>query len=174
METAPVAAWYSLTRGMGHRRRVVPYESLKGKDDMANNLKRDKQEGDILALAEGNSVRSTGRMTGIHRDTILWVMCRVGERCSALSDNLLRDLHCKRLQADEVWTFVGVKQRHLTEDDDESRVGDMWTFVALDESTKLVPCHLVGKRDRATADAFGNQTPRRGGCEPIAYSRSSD
>lgn len=121
---------------------------------MANNLKHEKQEAAIGALVEGNSVRSTERMTGIHRDTILRLMCRVGEGCATLSNTLMRDLDSKHLQVDEIWAFVGKKQRHLTEDDDESRTGDMWTFVALDAESKIVPCYRVGKRDGATANAF--------------------
>ena len=121
---------------------------------MANHLKREKRDAAIAALVEGNSVRSTERMTGVHRDTILRLMVRVGEGCAALSDVLMRNLDCERLQADEIWCFVGKKQRHLTDKDDEARTGDMWTFVALDADSKIVPCYRVGKRNNATALAF--------------------
>jgi IS1 family transposase len=63
-------------------------------------------------------------------------------------------LSCQRLQVDEVWSFVAKKQRHLTKADDPQRVGDVWTFVALDADTKLIPCYRIGKRDLPTASAF--------------------
>ena len=128
---------------------------------MANILAKNKQEAALLALVEGNSVRSTERMTGIHRDTILRLLRRVGDGCEALSDTLMRDLDCERLQADEIWCFVGKKQRHLTDEDDEARTGDMWTFVALDADSKIVPCYQVGKRNSATAlDFMGDLSGR--------------
>ena len=65
------------------------------------------------------------------------------------------------MQVDEVWSFVHKKQRHLTDDDDKSRTGDTWTFVALDADSKLVPCYRVGKRDIATATAFINDLAGR-------------
>ncbi len=66
----------------------------------------------------------------------------------------MRDLPCRRLQCDEIWAYVAKKQRQVTAADDRSRVGDMWTFVAIDPDTKLVPTYRVGKRTRANAVAF--------------------
>src|SRR2546430_17455546 len=66
----------------------------------------------------------------------------------------MRNLPCKRLELDELWAFVGKKQRHVTHGDDASRVGDTWTWTAIDADTKLVPSFMVGKRDGATARAF--------------------
>ena len=121
---------------------------------MANVLKREKQEKVIAALVEGSSVRSTERMTGVHRDTIIRLMQRVGARCEALMDSEFYDLRCRYVQVDELWGFVGKKQRHVRPDDDPNRVGDFWTFVAIDAESKLVPAFRVGKRDRQTAQAF--------------------
>ena len=59
----------------------------------------------------------------------------------------MRDLTCQRIQVDEIWAFVGKKQKQITPEDNRSRVGDQWTFVAIDPQTKLVPSYLVGKRD---------------------------
>ncbi len=108
----------------------------------------------INCLVEGNSIRSTERMTGTHRDTIMRLLVEVGGGCSALMDAHMRDLECRRVQVDEIWTYVQKKQRHVTIEDDQSRVGDQWTFVALDADTKLVPAYRNGKRDLATAKAF--------------------
>ena len=121
---------------------------------MANVLKRKKQERVIAALVEGSSVRSTERMTGVHRDTIIRLMKRVGAGCEALMDSELRDLGCRRIQVDEIWAYVQKKQRHSQPKDDASQVGDFWTFVAIDADTKLVPNFKVGKRDARTAQAF--------------------
>ncbi len=122
---------------------------------MANHLKRDKQERIISCLIEGSSVRSTERMTGAHRDTIIRLMQRVGAGCEDLLDSELRNLDCKRIQLDEIWGYVGKKQRHVSIYDDPTRTtGDMWTFVAIDADSKLVPCFRVGKRDRRTIYGF--------------------
>src|SRR4051812_17678884 len=93
-------------------------------------------------------------MTGIHRDTIMRLLVEVGSGCSALMDTHMRDLSCERLQVDEIWTYVQKKQRHVAAEDDASRVGDFWTFVALDADTKLIPVYRIGKRDLPTAKAF--------------------
>jgi IS1 family transposase len=108
----------------------------------------------INALVEGNSIRSTERMTGTHRDTICRLLVEVGAGCAGLMNEQMRDLPCRRIQVDEIWAYVGKKQGHLTPRDDRSRLGDMWTFVALDPETKLVPTFRVGKRTAANAQAF--------------------
>jgi IS1 family transposase len=108
----------------------------------------------INALVEGNSIRSTERMTGTHRDTICRLLVEVGDGCAQLMDEQMRDLRCRRIEVDEIWAYVAKKQRHLTPRDDPRRVGDQYTFVALDPETKLVPSYLVGKRDLPTATAF--------------------
>lgn len=116
------------------------------------NLARQTQI--IAGLVEGNSIRSMERMTDTHRDTIMRLAVRVGEGCAKIMDEEMRDLDCRRIQADEIWAYVGKKQRQVTPADDRSRVGDMWTFVAMDADTKVVPAYRVGKRDGANANAF--------------------
>lgn len=108
----------------------------------------------INALVEGNSIRSTERMTGTHRDTICRLLVEVGAGCAQLVDEQMHELPCRRIQVDEIWAYVGKKQAHLRPDDDRSRLGDMWTFVALDPETKLVPTWRVGKRSGENARAF--------------------
>src|SRR4051794_9180388 len=119
-----------------------------------NRLSTERQARIIHALVEGNSIRSIERMTDTHRDTIMRLSVRVGEGCSTLMYNEMRNLQCQRIQVDEIWSYVGKKQRNLTLADDRSLLGDMWTFVALDPDTKLVPSYLVGKRDLPHAAAF--------------------
>lgn len=119
-----------------------------------NKLKPELQVTVLNALVEGASIRSVERMTGVHRDTIMRLLLRVGDRCEIILDETMRDLTCKRLEVDELWCFVGKKQRHVGLTDDPSKVGAFWTFVALDADTKLVPTYAVGKRDAYTATAF--------------------
>jgi len=90
----------------------------------------------------------------VHRDTICRLLVEVGEGCAKIMDERMRDLSCRRIQVDEIWGFVGKKQRWITPQDDRNRLGDMWTFVALDPDTKLVPAYRVGKRTRPHAVAF--------------------
>ena len=119
-----------------------------------NRLKPERQQSVVSALVEGNSVRSTERMTGVHRDTIARLVLRLGVGCQRILDERLVDLACDDVQLDELWCFVGKKQRHVTADDDRSEVGDTWTWVAIDRDTKLVPSHLVGKRTQEFAVKF--------------------
>lgn len=121
---------------------------------MANVLPRSKQLAVLAALVEGMSIRSTERMTGVHRDTIMKLIARVGDGCARLMDATMRDLDCRRLELDELWAFVGKKQRHVSDEDDPERTGDMWTYVAVDPETKLAPAFMVGKRDAETTNAF--------------------
>jgi IS1 family transposase len=120
---------------------------------MANRLPKDKQIAVISALAEGCSIRAISRITGIHQDTICRLGVRVGQGCAALLDAKMRDLTCRYLQLDEIWGFIGKKEKHLSIGDDPT-MGDVWTFCAIDSETKIVPAFKVGKRDHKTANAF--------------------
>jgi len=119
-----------------------------------NRLDLDTQTTVISALVEGSSIRSVERMTGVHRDTITRLMVRVGDVYGAFNDDVMRGLSCERIEVDEIWCYVGKKQRHVTDSDDPAEVGDFWTWIALDAETKAVPSYRVGKRDAATAHAF--------------------
>jgi len=119
---------------------------------MANVLGTEKQTAIIAALAEGSSIRSIERITGVHRDTIMRLGVKVGHGCATLMDTAMRNLPCNRLEMDEIWGFVGKKDRNVREGEDA--VGSVWTFCAIDAETKLVPAFKVGNRDVATAAAF--------------------
>ena len=119
-----------------------------------NKLSLTRKTLAISCLVEGNSIRSTERMTGIHRDTIMRLMVQVGDGCAKMMDETMRNLKCERLQVDEIWTYVGKKQAQVAQWEDKSRVGDQWTFVALDADSKIVPAYRVGKRDLKTAKLF--------------------
>jgi hypothetical protein len=119
-----------------------------------NTLNIEEQSQVIAALVEGNSIRSVERMTQIHRDTITRLMVRVGEGCSILMDHEMRNLNCQRLQLDELWAFVGMKQKRAAQLPERGEFGDAYTFVALDADTKLVPCFRVGRRTWPDTEAF--------------------
>jgi IS1 family transposase len=120
---------------------------------MANVLPIEKQVAIISALAEGSGIRQIERITGVHRDTIMRLGVRVGKGCATLLDRKMRNLTCEQLQFDEIWGFIGKKERHCSIDD-APEIGDVWTFCAIDPDTKLVPSFKVGKRDTITANAF--------------------
>ena len=126
-----------------------------------NRIPLNRRTQIINCLVEGNSIRSTERLTNTHRDTIMRLMVEVGGGCARLMDEEMRDLSCQRLQVDEIWSYVGKKQAQLKPGDDRSRLGDQWTFVALDPDTKLVPTHLIGKRTRKNAVVFMHDLSER-------------
>jgi IS1 family transposase len=109
----------------------------------------------VAALCEGNSLRSVSRMTGIARNTITKLVVDLGRACHEYQDRTFRDLRCKRLQVDEIWSFVYAKQKNVrTAKAAPLDAGDVWTFTAIDADTKLVPSWMVGARDYATARDF--------------------
>lgn len=93
-------------------------------------------------------------MTNTHRDTIMRLAVEVGQGCERLMGEKMRNLPCQRIQVDEIWSYVGKHQRFLKPTDDRSQTGDMWTFVALDADTKLVPVFHIGKRTKHHATMF--------------------
>jgi len=120
---------------------------------MANVLNTDKKIMVIGALAEGSSIRSIERMTGVHRDTVMRLGVSVGQGCTAMMDQTMRNPPCQRLELDEIWGFVGTKDKHVRIDDDP-QLGNVWTWCAIDADTKLVPAFKCGDRSQATVTAF--------------------
>jgi transposase-like protein/IS1 family transposase len=107
----------------------------------------------IQCLVEGCSIRSTERLTGLNRNTIMRLLILVGARCSRIMDATMRDLHPRYLQLDEIWTYVGKKARRVRSGD-SPEMGDQWIFVAIDADSKLVPVFHVGKRHIEDTRAF--------------------
>jgi IS1 family transposase len=97
------------------------------------------------------SIRSVERVTGVHRDTVMRLGVRIGEGCSMVMDAKMHNLNCRALQFDEIWGFVGSKQKNAVR---TGNYGDVWTFVAIDVDSRMVPAFLVGKRDGYTANNF--------------------
>jgi IS1 family transposase len=120
-----------------------------------NRLSPAKRSQVVAALVEGVSVRATCRMTGVAKGTVLKLVVDLGEACERYQDETLRGLKCRRIQCDELWQFVYAKSRNVPEEHaGEFGYGDVWTWIALDADTKLVPSWAVGRRDGATAYAF--------------------
>ncbi|HEY1613952.1 MAG TPA: IS1 family transposase [Rhizomicrobium sp.] len=107
----------------------------------------------INCLVEGNSIRSTKRLTNTHRDTVMRLMVEVGEGCQRIMDEKMRNLPSQLIQVDEIWSYVRKKQANLRPGE-SVRAGDFWTFVAIDPQTKIVPSYRIGKRTRENAVAF--------------------
>ncbi len=123
-------------------------------------LSPEKKLAVVTALVEGSSIRSVARMTGVHRDTISRLLLQVGENCSQLMNANIRNVRVHYVQADEIWCFVGKKDKHKRADD-PPEFGDAWVFTALDAETKLIPAYVVGKRTRETTYKFLLQLQRR-------------
>jgi IS1 family transposase len=118
-----------------------------------NILPVDKQIAVIAALVEGCSIRAVERLTDIHRDTIMRLGVRVGQGCGRLHDATMRNLQVPRIELDEIWSFVGKKQRRITADDGAD-IGDQYTYLALAGSAKAIVSYTVGKRNAANTRDF--------------------
>ena len=119
-----------------------------------NRLTLAKRTAVVAALVEGASVRATGRMTGVAKGTILKLLAEVGARCLAYQDDTLVDLPCTVVQCDEIWSFVGAKERNIPAEEKGLGRGDVWTWTAICADTKLVPSWHVGSRDADAALFF--------------------
>ncbi len=112
-------------------------------------LPLDKALACLKLLVEGCSVRTTERVTGVHRDTILRLLVLAGERCDALMSKLVRDVPVADVQVDEIWGYVGCKERNAPKDGQGRTVGlvgDAWCFAAIERSTKLILAWHLGRR----------------------------
>ena len=120
---------------------------------MANALPKHRQVSVLHHLCEGNTLRSTSRLTGVHRTTITNLMVRFGSHCKLLMDEKLRGLTLGHVQIDETWTYVLKKQARLTLEEraERSDIGDIYLWTCLDTETKLIATHLVGKRSADNA-----------------------
>jgi IS1 family transposase len=127
-----------------------------------NALKIERKLAVLSALLEGNSIRSVERMTGVHRDTIMRLLNRVGDNCLTILDRQMRGFHSRLIQVDEIWTFVRKKEQRLkAEEKQNPEIGDQYVFVALDAETKLIPVFTVGKRNGETASRFMGELKER-------------
>ncbi|HSY16840.1 MAG TPA: IS1 family transposase [Candidatus Acidoferrales bacterium] len=127
-----------------------------------NQLTTEERAKIITCLVEGCSLRSTQRMTGFAKKTIARLQIEIGQACLAYHDKVMRNLPCKVVQVDEVWSFTYCKQANVPEHLQGSYdMGDTWTWIAIDADSKLIPCWHIGKRDYLDASKFiGNLAGR--------------
>src|SRR5271166_159343 len=127
-----------------------------------NNLSTERRAALVAALVEGNSIRSTARMTDTAFNTVLKFVVDIGEVCREYLDQHMRNLTCRRLQADEIWQFCYAKDKNVPDSmRGKAGIGSVWTWVAMDADTKLVPCWYVGTRDAGAANHFMNDVASR-------------
>src|SRR6266511_5090039 len=115
-----------------------------------NRLSTEQRGRIVGCLVEGMSIRATVRVTGAAKNTVVKLLLDLGAACSEYQDGALQNLTCKRVEVDEIWAFVGAKQKNVKAHHPEEW-GDAWTWVALDADTKLVPSWLVGPRNTSSA-----------------------
>jgi len=118
-----------------------------------NILSTEKQTAIIAALTEGCSIRAVERLTGVHRDTIMRLGVKVGVGCAKLHSAIMRDVYVNRCELDEIWSYVGKKQKQLKETDNADK-GDQYVFIAMDATSKGILSYRVGKRTGNNAVAL--------------------
>jgi len=107
----------------------------------------------VTLLLEGMSVRAVARVTGIHKSTILSLLLTIGDKCRNLFDKRVRGIRPQFVQADELWTFVHTKERHMRPGSPDEW-GDAYIWMAIDSETKMVLSYLVAKREATSAYDF--------------------
>jgi IS1 family transposase len=109
----------------------------------------------LNCLSEGVGVNAAARMTGKSKNTILKLLADVGEACALYQDRVMTNLKCEKIECDEIWSFVGAKQKNVRKDDEaHADYGDCYTFTAIDPVSKLMPCWLVGERSTGCTYEF--------------------
>jgi IS1 family transposase len=127
-----------------------------------NKLTNERRAQVVAALVEGNSIHATSRMTGVAKNTIIKLLEDLGTACANYQDEAFRNLTCRRLECDEIWSFCFAKKKNVSpEHEGIFGYGDVWTWVAIDADTKLVPCWHVGRRDANAANEFMNDLAGR-------------
>lgn len=118
-----------------------------------NRLSTEDRARILTVLSEGMGINAACRITGASKNTVLKLLADVGAACSLYQDRVMRNLKVDQIQVDEIWSFIGAKQRGITEES-PADWGDCYTFTAIDPDTKLMPCWLVGVRNAASTRDF--------------------
>lgn len=127
-----------------------------------NKLSNEKRAQILAVLCEGMGINAATRITGASKNTVLKLLSDAGEACAKYQDEAMRNLKCKRVECDEIWSFVGMKQKNVPEElAGILGYGDVYTWTAIDADTKLIPCWHVGTRDANSAYAFINDLASR-------------
>lgn len=126
-----------------------------------NQLSTTERAKVVAALVEGNSLRATARMTGVARMTVEKLLRDLGTACVAYHDAHVRGLKSRRVQCDEIWSFIGTKAKNTTPEQKAQGWGDVWTWTAMDADSKLIISWLIGDRDQSAANAFMQDVAER-------------
>ena len=119
-----------------------------------NRLSVERQGQVIGCLVEGMSIRATVRVTGVAKNTVTKLLVDLGQACSEYQDAVLTNLTTRRVECDEIWSFIGAKQKHVDPEKHPDDYGDVWTWTAIDADSKLMVSWLVGERTMADAYHF--------------------
>jgi hypothetical protein len=125
-------------------------------------LSTEKRTKIVTLLVEGMSIRATCRVTGVAKHTVLKLLVDLGAACREYHDAHVRNLRSQRVQCDELWAFVGCKDKNILPDEEGFGRGSIWTWTALDADTKLMAAYHVGTRDAGCAYEFMTDLERRG------------
>lgn len=119
-----------------------------------NQLSTSKRTQIVASLVEGASINATCRITGSAKHTVLKLLADLGCACAEYHEKRVRNVQSKRVQCDEIWSFVGSKQKNVPLDKMGHGMGDIWTWTAIDADTKLIISYLLGDRGAKTAEVF--------------------
>ena len=120
-----------------------------------NKLSNEKRSQILSVLCEGMGINAATRITSVSKNTVLKLLAHAGEACALYQDSVMRNLNCKRIECDEIWSFAGMKQKNVPEElHGQFGLGDVYTWTATDVGTKLIPCWHVGTRDADSAYAY--------------------
>ena len=120
-----------------------------------NRLTTQDRVSILKALSEGMGINAACRITGASKNTVLKLLADVGRACALYQDQTMRGLTITKVQVDEIWSFIGMKEKNVPANTDPTRgYGDCYTYTAIDPVTKLMPCWLVGYRTSESADHF--------------------
>lgn len=126
-----------------------------------NRLSTEERAKVISVLVEGNSLRATSRITGVARMTIEKLVRDLGAACEAFHNRTVKNLASQRIQCDEIWSFIGAKEKNATEEQKAMGWGDVWTWTALDPDSKLMVSWFVGDRGQDSAMFIMNDIASR-------------
>jgi IS1 family transposase len=127
-----------------------------------NKLSSEQRARILHLLCEGNSIRATVRLTGASKNTIAKLLVTAGQACMAYQDRVLVNLKCRRIECDELWSFVGAKAKNVpAERKGDGTMGDVWTWVGLCAESKLVLSWYIGSRDSEAAMTFMDDLAKR-------------
>ena len=120
-----------------------------------NRLSTTERAAIVRALVEGNSIRATCRITGRDKGTVLALLNDLGRACTAYQYKTIRGINARRIQCDEIWAFCYAKEKNVPKQmAGKYGVGDVWTWTALDQDSKLIVAWHIGPRDARSAGPF--------------------